>query len=127
MSSLASARQQSGLTFANFLLVAILIIFGAILGMKVIPAYVENREIQHIVDTLAHDPDLQDGTPQDIRNSWDKRAMVNNITVVDARDLNIRKTPNGQLVVGVKYNVKIGLVGNVSLLLEFNNTSAYQH
>lgn len=127
MSRLASARQQIGLTFANFLLVAILLVVGAILGMKVIPAYIDNGEIQHILDTIAHDPDMQDGTPVDIRNSWDKRAMMNNITVVNAQDLNIRKTPNGQLVVGVKYNVKIGLVGNVSLLLEFDDTSHFQH
>ncbi|HKB59663.1 MAG TPA: DUF4845 domain-containing protein [Gallionellaceae bacterium] len=125
MRSLASARQQGGLTFANFLLAAILLIFGAILGMKVIPAYVENREIQHILDTIAHDPDMQDALPVDIRNSWDKRAMINNIDVVNAQDLQIQKTPNGQPVISVKYNVKIALGGNVSLLLEFNNTSAH--
>lgn len=126
MRSLANMKKQSGLTFANFLLVAILLIFGAIMGMRVIPAYVENREIQHIIDTIAHDPDLQDGTPVDIRNSWDKRALINDITVVNSQNLHIAKTPDGQLVIGVKYSVKVGLVGNVSLLLEFNNTSAHQ-
>lgn len=125
MRSLVNAKKQGGLTFANFLLGAILLIFGAILGMKVIPAYVENADIQHIIDTIAHDPDLQDGTPTDIRNSWDKRAVINNIDVVSSGDLHIAKTPAGQLVIGVKYSVKIGLVGNVSLLLEFDDTSAH--
>jgi Domain of unknown function (DUF4845) len=125
MTTVATARQQRGLTFANFLLAAILLIFGAILGMKVIPAYVENRQIQHILDTIAHDPDMQDATPVDIRNSWDKRAMVNNISVVDAQDIMVAKMPGGGPVLSVKYNVKIGLGGNVSLLLEFDNTSAH--
>jgi hypothetical protein len=123
MVTVATARQQRGLTFTGFLLVAILVVFGAIMGMRVIPAYVENREIQHILDTLAHDPDLQDATPDDIRNSWDKRAMVNNITVVSAKDLNVAKLPNGALSLNVKYNVKIGLGGNASLLLEFDTSS----
>ncbi len=125
MTSLVTARKQRGLTFANFLLAAILLIFLAIFGMKIVPAYVENRTIQHILDTLAHDPDLQDATPVEIRNSWDKRAMVNNITVVDAQDIQIQKM-NGNWVLSVKYNVKIGLVANASLLLEFNTSSAHQ-
>lgn len=125
MTTVAAGRQR-GLTFANFLLVAILLVFGAILGMRVVPAYVENRNVQHILDTIAHDPDMQDATPADMRNSWDKRAMVNNITVVDAKDLQISKLPTGEPVLSVKYNVKIGLGGNVSLLLEFDNTSVHQ-
>ncbi len=125
MTSLATARQQRGITFTNFLLAAILLIFLAILGMRVVPAYVENRTIQHILDTIAHDPDLQDAQPSDLRNSWDKRAMINNITVVNAQDLQVQKV-NGNWVLGVSYNVKISLVGNASLLLEFNNSSAHQ-
>lgn len=125
MTNLATAKRQRGLTFANFLLVAILLIFLAIFGMRIVPAYVENREIQHILDTIAHDPDMQDATPNDIRNSWDKRALVNNITIVNAQDIQIQKMPGGGPVLSVKYNVKIGLVANASLLLEFDNSSAH--
>ncbi len=119
-----AARRQRGLTFANFLLVAILIVFVAIGGMKVIPAYVENRTIAHILDTIAHDPDMRDAQPADIRNSFDKRAMVNNITVVSSNDVQIQKAPTG-LILSLKYNVKIGLFGNMSLLLEFDTSSAH--
>ncbi len=125
MTSLATAKQQPGLTFANFLLIAILLIFLAIFGMRIVPAYVENRTIQHILDTIAHDPDMQDATPIEIRNSWDKRAMVNNITVVGAQDIQVQKLPSGGNVLSVKYNVKIGLVANASLLLEFDTSSAH--
>ncbi len=125
MATVATATQQRGITFTNFLLVAILLVFGAIMGMKVIPAYVENRQIQHILDTIAHDPDMQEATPVEMRNSWDKRASVNNITVVNAQDIIISKLPGGGPVLNVKYNVKIGLVGNASLLLEFDNTSVH--
>lgn len=126
MTTVATAGRQRGLTFANFLLIAILVVLGAILGMRVIPAYVENREVQHILDTIAHDPEMQDATPVDIRNSWDKRAMVNNITVIDAQDIQVAKLPTGEPVLSVKYNVKITLGGNVNLLLEFDNTSSHQ-
>ncbi len=122
MMNLVTTRKQRGLTFSNFLLAAILLVFVAILGMKIIPAYIENRTIVHILETIAHDPEMQDALPSAIRDSYDKRAMINNITVVDSRTIEIQKTPTG-LVLNVKYNVKIGLIGNASLLLEFDSSS----
>lgn len=118
-----TAKRQNGMTFANFLLVAILLIFLAIGGMKVVPAYMEDRTIRSILDTIAHDPDMQDASLADIRNSFDKRAMINNINEVSSSDIVIQKTPVG-LVLSVKYSAKIGLVGNASLLLEFDTSSA---
>ncbi len=126
MMNLVTTRKQRGLTFTNFLLAAILLVFVAILGMRVIPAYVENRTIVHILETIAHEPEMQDALPSDIRGSFDKRAMVNNITVVSGADLVINKTGAG-LVLNVKYNVKIGLFGNASLLLEFDSSSSRLH
>jgi uncharacterized protein DUF4845 len=119
----AMAEQQRGLTFANLLLGAFLIVFLAIGGMKVVPAYVEDRTIQGILDTVAHDPDMQDATPADIRQSFGKRALINNITEITPEDIIISKMPTG-LVLSVSYKVKIALVGNASLLLEFNTSSS---
>jgi len=118
-----AAKQQRGMSFPNLLLVMFLVVFGAIGGMKVIPAYVENRTIQGILNTVAHDPDMQDAKPSDIRMSYDKRAMMNNITVVSSDDIIIQKIPTG-LVLSANYKVKIGLVGNASLLLEFETSSS---
>ena len=125
MRNLETARHQRGLTFANFLLDAILVVFLAIGGLKIVPAYVENRTITHILDTIAHDPDMQGAQPSQIRDSYEKRAMMNNITTVTFDQINIDKPPTGGLVLSVKYNVKISLFGNVSLLLEFDTSSAH--
>lgn len=118
-----TARRQRGVTFANFVLVAILVVFAAIGGMKIVPAYVDNRTIAHILDTVAHDPDMQGAQPSDIRNAFEKRAMINNVTAVGPEDVEIQKTPAG-MVLRVKYNVKIELIGNASLLLEFDTSSS---
>jgi len=123
MMSQKTTPQQRGMTFANFLLAAILVVLLAIFGMKIVPAYIENRTIAHILETIAHDPEMQDAQPAAIRDSFYKRTMVNNITVVNQDDLQIQKTPIG-LKLSVKYNVKIGLAGNASLLLEFDTSSS---
>ncbi len=118
-----NARRQGGLTFANFLLIAILVVFVALMGMKIIPAYVEDRTIRSILETIAHDSEMQEAAPNVIRESFDKRAMMNNITVVNANDIAIQKTPAG-MILSVSYKVKIGLFGNASLLLEFETSSS---
>lgn len=122
MMNLVTTRKQRGLTFTNFILVAILLVLVAILGMRVVPAYIENRTIVHSLETVAHAPEMQDALPSDIRNSFDKQLLVNNITVISGADLEINKTGAG-LVLSVKYNVKIGLAGNISLLMEFDSSS----
>ena len=58
-----------------------------------------------------------------IRESFSKRAIINNITVVSANDIQIDKDA-GTLTLSVSYPVKIPLAGNVSLLLEFSASSA---
>ncbi len=121
-----NARRQGGLTFANFLLIAILVVFAALMGMKIVPAYVEDRTIRGILETVAHDPEMQEAAPNVIRDSFDKRAMVNNITVVNSSEVAIQKTPAG-MILSVSYKVKIGLVGNASLLLEFETSSSRPH
>ncbi len=119
----ASVWQQRGLTFGNFLLWAILLVIVAVGGMKVIPAYIQDREIRSTLYTIAHDPDLQNASANDIRQAFWKRATtMNNITVVSPDDINIQKGPGG-LVLSVSYQVKIPLIGNASLVLEFDTNS----
>lgn len=127
MKNLVTTKKQRGLTFANFILYAILFVFVALAGLKIIPAYVENKTIVHILETIAHDPEMQSAPPSEIRGSFDKRAMVNNITVVTGQDVQVQTTPSGGIVLSVKYNVKIGLFGNASLLLEFESSSTPVH
>jgi len=116
------AEKQRGLTFANFLLGAIVVVFLALGLMKIVPAYVENRTIIHIMETVAHDPDMQNATVADIRAKFGTNARMNNITVINPEDVQVAK--NGPvMVLSVKYNVKIPLVGNASLLLEFDSSS----
>jgi hypothetical protein len=121
---LLNQHKQRGMSFTNFLLVAILVVFGAVLGMKVVPAFVENRTINHILDTIAHAPEMQDAQVADIRMAFDKNAMVNNIVVITGNDIVVDKSAG--LTLSVKYSVKIGLVGNASLVLDFASSSARQ-
>lgn len=117
------ACTQRGLSFPGFLAVVVLVIFATISIMKIIPAYTQNAEINHILSVIAQDPEMQSATVPKIRESFSKRASINNITVVSANDIQIDKDAGG-LTLSAVYSVKIALAGNLSLLLEFSASSA---
>lgn len=115
--------QQRGLSFGGFIFGAFLLVLFGITGLKVIPAYMQDAQIKNIFITIAHDPDMQKATPHDIKASFERRAVIDNITAIKADDIDI-SSDGGVPVLSVSYSVKIPLVGNVSLYLEFNPSSA---
>ena len=115
----AMTNKQRGVTLSGLVIWCVILIFLAIGGMKVVPAYVEAQTIKGILKTVAKDPDMQEAAPKDIREAYGKRAMMNNITVIDASDIEIHKVGRS-LKHSVGYSKKIELVGNASLLLEFD-------
>ena len=113
-------REQRGLSMVTLLVVAVVIVFGAIAFMKVGPAYKEYFEVKRAVSAAAQDG--RTGTVADVRKGFDRRAVVDDITVIGGQDLEVSKEGN-EVVVAFAYTKKIGLFGNVSLLIEFAGAS----
>lgn len=120
---IAMPASQRGLSFWGFLAGAFILVLVSITLLKAVPTYVQNAEIKQILVEIVGDQEMRDASPHDIRESFDKRASVNNISVVQGSDLDIAHDA-GSLVLSVNYSVKVPLVANVSLYLEFSPTSA---
>lgn len=115
--------QQRGLSFGGFIFGAFLLVLASITGLKLIPAYMQNAQINSVFTAISHDPDMQRASPREIRMSFDKRASIDNITAIKAEEIEIASS-GGNLVLSASYSVKIPLAGNISLYLEFNPHSA---
>ena len=111
-------KRQQGLSMTGFLFLAIAAVFVALLGFKVLPAYLEYFSIERALRTMAHDLDLQTATPREIRSSFDKRATIDNITTIRGEDLEIDKE-GSHAVVRASYAQKIPLFANISAYIEF--------
>jgi len=118
-----AAKQQQGLSMSGFLVTAIILIFVAVLAMKMVPAYMQDGEIKHVFDAVASDPDMANASIRDIQIAYAKRAGVQDINAIKVDDVVIDKS-QGRLTLSASYQVKIPLVANVSLLLDFNPSSA---
>lgn len=114
--------RQRGLTMFSFLIVAMVVVFSALLAMKLIPAYMEFFTIKKILSDIGSKPEIRTMSNMDIRTAYGKRAMIDNITTVQPTDLEIERQ-NGVSVVSVNYIYQTPLVGNVSLLVEFKASS----
>lgn len=118
-----SMRKQKGVTLIGLIFVGGVLIMAAVLGMKVAPDVMEYYTILGNVKATAADPGLRGaGVPQ-IRAAYLKRLQVAGGGAVGADDLDISKD-GGEVVISFAYSKKVHLFANVSLLLDFEGSSA---
>ena len=115
-------NQQRGLTMIGFLFVAFVLVMVAMLGMKLVPAYIEFFSVKKILATMGQDSDLKSKSNAEIRSDFIKRANVGYVTVVKPEDLSIDRS-GGTLIVSAEYEFRSKLVGNISLVVDFSASS----
>lgn len=120
----AISKQQLGVTFGGFIMIAILFIVVAIFSMKLIPTYLEDVKIKKAFEAIVHDPAMRGASVTEIKNSYVKRAMtMDDVKSITQDDIEINRD-NGRLTLSASYSKKIPLAGNVSLLIEFNPSAS---
>jgi hypothetical protein len=114
--------QQRGLSFGGFIFVAFILVFAAILMLKLIPAYVQNAQIKSVFNEIVHDASVDKTSPREIRKAFDRRSAIDDIKAIKAEDIEIAGDGT-RLDLSASYSVKIPLFANASIVLEFNPSS----
>ena len=115
-----NAKRQSGISLIGLILVLAALGFVALLGMKVVPTYMEYRAIQNAIVSAKQ---AGNGNVAEIQKAFDNAATAGYISSITGRDLIIDKS-SGELEISFAYEKKIPLVGFASLLLEYSGTTA---
>ena len=115
--------KQRGMTFIGLVLVIAAVVFLAVLGMKMTPAYIEFFGVKKIINKIANESNFNEMSKKEITQMFDNGASVGYITVIKGSDLVVEKGESGN-VVTAEYQVTIPIVANVSVLLDFNATTA---
>lgn len=113
---------QRGVSMIGFLFMAGVLIFIAMLAMKLVPAYIEFFSVKKILAAMGQDSETKTMSKADIRNSFAKRANVGYVTVVKPDDLSIDRS-GGKLVISAEYEYRTPLVANISLVVDFKASS----
>ncbi len=116
-------NSQKGLSFFSGLAVVALVIFAALIAMKLIPIYLDHSALRKIVTTMNDDPSLKVGSVRDLRAHINKGMQINSIRDING-DEAVKVTESGAntYTVIVKYDVRAPLVQNVDLLVHFDET-----
>ena len=112
-------HKQRGITFIGLVFVVAAIVFVAVIGMKLTPAYLEFMSVKKVIAKIAREPSFAEMNKKDIADEFDRGATIDNIKVVQGSDLEITKQDSGKQVVSVQYQAVVPLVANVSALLDF--------
>lgn len=115
--------KQRGMTFIGLVLVIAAVVFFAVLGMKVVPAYIEFFSVKKIINKIANETNFNEMNNKEIAQAFDNSASVNYVSVIRGKDLIIEKGQSGN-VVTAEYQVTIPIVANASVLLDFSATTA---
>lgn len=122
MAVYALLKKQQGLSLSGLLFWSAVLVLIAILGLKIAPAYVEYSTIKKNLTAIAKEVSAQSADLNQIRSSFSKRAQVDNITVINAKDIKVQKEGN-TVVLSADYTVKIPLAANLSLTIDFKAQS----
>jgi hypothetical protein len=114
--------KQRGLSMIGFLFVAVVLVFAAMLAMKLVPAYIEFFSVKEILLSMGQQADFKSMSNNEIRSNFSKKVAAGYTTAVKAEDLSIDRS-SGAPVVSADYQFRTKLVGNVSLIVDFSASS----
>ena len=116
---LRSNIKQRGVSITGLIFILAILGMIAVVAMKVVPTVTEYMSIKRAIGSAK----AAGTTPAEVRSSFDKQADINYIGSIDSKDLEIEK--NGDtLDVSFEYQKKISLVGPVSLLIDYEGSTA---
>jgi hypothetical protein len=115
-----SLKRQQGLTFISLIFILGLIAFFVLLGLKIGPIYLDHSKVANALAEIKKSPDIERQSEAEIRNSLNKRFNMNYVYDVTQDDIKVTKHGN-YLQVVIEYEVAKKIVGNLSVLVEFND------
>lgn len=119
----AILKTQMGITLGGFIMGVFVLVLSSITLMKLIPAYMADSTIKNTFVAIANDPEMQNASPASLRMSFSRRSSIDDIKAIKAEDIEI-DTQGGKPVLSASYAVKVPLVANISLYMDFNPSSA---
>jgi hypothetical protein len=113
-------RHQRGLSLLGLIILGVILVFGALVTLKIFPTVTEYLAVKRAVEKAR-----SDGTDiQTIRNAFDRAAAIDDITSLTGKDLQITRDAGGGFNVSFAYEKRIPLTGPASLVLEYRGESA---
>ena len=108
--------------FAGVLALLIAIVFVAIIGMKLVPAYIEYFTIKKAIVGISKELAGREGSVSDVRRAFENRSAIDDIKSVKSTDLVVTKEGSGFLIT-TSYRREVPLFANIGVYIDFEASS----
>jgi hypothetical protein len=118
----APAKAQRGVGFVTLVLyfvVGAVVVLGF---LKIVPHYIEYFAIKKVIAAMKSSEEIKTATVAELRNSFDRRANIDNVTSVKGVDLEITKE-NNETVISLAWTQRIPLFTGYTLLIDFSTST----
>jgi len=114
-------KKQHGMTGLGWVIILLLIGFFILLGLKIIPVYMNNYKVTSVLEGLKTDPELVGIGPARIRKTLLKRLDINMITELEQEDILIEKLGNA-LKVSVDYETRKSFTKDIDIVIYYSKS-----
>lgn len=121
----AAPRRQRGMTFIGLLCILALVGLIGYAGLRLVPLYLNYMKVARSMDAAAAELKSDNPDPGAIRRSLEKHWQIEDISSVEAKEVEIVKNEGG-VSLHVSYDDAAPYIDNVSLSVHFDKTVKMQ-
>ena len=111
---------QRGMTMISWMLVIGVLVFFVVIGITLIPTYIENYSVKNILASLEQDRLSAKKTPKQIKDTIMKRLKINGVYEFQRDFIKIKKEKEGMKVT-IDYEIRKPIVGNLDAVMSFSD------
>jgi hypothetical protein len=120
-------QKSKGLTFIGMLFTMTAVIILGILALRIAPVYIEHYSVVRALTSIAKLPNTDITTDLAanetvIRRSLMKQFEIDNVDSITETNITVSPQGEDKQIVTIQYQVIRPFIGNISLLLTFNNS-----
>lgn len=116
-----SLKHQQGLTLISLIVLLGFLCSMALLVFKIVPIYMDHAKVTNAMQQVKSMPELPGMSESDIRNSFARKFNVNYVYDVKPADITIVRS-GGYLKVSIQYEKVEPIIGNLSVLVDFDDS-----
>jgi hypothetical protein len=110
--------RQRGITLLGLIIGSFVLVFVALLAMRLLPSYIEYFTIKKALVSISNEMRGRSGSASDVRRAFDARQAIDDFEAVKASDLEITKQGNDVQIVAA-YRKEIPLFANMGIYIDF--------
>lgn len=113
---------QRGITLLGLLVASVVLVFAALLFMRLLPSYIEYFTLKKTLVAISNEVRGRGVNVNEVRRAFENRSVIDDIKSVRASDLEITRVGN-DYTLAASYRKEIPLFANIGVYIDFEASS----